>query len=378
MTLHTLKKNTARLGMAVMGLLISLITAETLLRIVDEPPPTVSGWRARADDGSTNQLGFRGRRISYSSNDYVVVLLGDSQVEAVYCAFDQMPERQLERYIGADLGTGASVKVFSLGAGGYGQDQQFLVLKEYLSRFRADMVILWETPANDVWNNMFPTHMPRSGIPKPTFRLVDGQLVGPTEEMGSVVRGTESRLWRYWVSTFSLSLRDERWEQYLPSPYAPMITYTGVVNESWQKRWDGGTGLMRQENLETEKTHFAINLNPFSPRMKYGLELTRRLLEEIQSLVTRHGGSFLVFNVVPAGDKASEEVHMLNKKYYRTSTLQRDENIASMNKGLPWMTIPITVVSWRVSPTDSHLNVSANDQVMRDLATQAIQRYRRP
>jgi hypothetical protein len=58
-----------------------------------------------------------------------------------------MPEKRLQDYLNM---YDKKVKVFSLGAPGYGQDQQLLVLKDYYRQYHADVVILWETPKNDV------------------------------------------------------------------------------------------------------------------------------------------------------------------------------------------------------------------------------------
>lgn len=61
------------------------------------------------------------------------------------------------------------------------------MLKKYFKKYRADLIVLWFTPENDVWNNMFPTTWPQRGSPKPTFWLKDGKLQGPTEDLLDVV-----------------------------------------------------------------------------------------------------------------------------------------------------------------------------------------------
>ena len=143
------------------------IAGALFLQILYVPPRIVSGWRAFAPKSEQYQLGFRGRQIVYSPEDYVVVLLGDSQVEAMALAVDDMPERRLEAHL---KGLGRKTRVFSIGAGGYGQDQELLALQEYFEKYRADLVVLWQTPANDIWNNVFKTHISGRN-PKPTFWL---------------------------------------------------------------------------------------------------------------------------------------------------------------------------------------------------------------
>ena len=44
----------------------------------------------------------------------------------------------------------------SIASGGWGQDQQYLSLKSFFeNNNKVDLVTLWFTPFNDVWNNMF-------------------------------------------------------------------------------------------------------------------------------------------------------------------------------------------------------------------------------
>ena len=105
---------------------VTLSLAETILQILDYPEPTISGWKTTWPYKSEkHQLGFRGQPIHYSDDDYVIVLLGDSQVEARACSFEWMPERRLELYLNS---AGKKVRVFYLGGWGTGTDQQFLSL----------------------------------------------------------------------------------------------------------------------------------------------------------------------------------------------------------------------------------------------------------
>ena len=112
--------------------LFSLLAGELLLRIFYTPPHVVAGWRSFVPEEEKNQLGYRGRPIKYNNSDYVILLLGDSQAEGYGCRFESMPERKLESYLNDSI---TQVKVFTLAAGGYGQDQQLLALREYYQRY---------------------------------------------------------------------------------------------------------------------------------------------------------------------------------------------------------------------------------------------------
>jgi hypothetical protein len=355
-----------------LGGVLATLLGSALLQVAYVPPPVVSGWRAFAPRQEQNEFGFRGRRISYSPDDSVILLLGDSQVEAMAMAPENMPEKRLEAFLAA---RGYRAKVFSIGAGGYGQDQQLLALDEYFKKYRADYVVLWQTPGNDIWNNIFKTHLPGRN-PKPTFWLDRaGRLFGPSEGLGEPLASSPIVVASLWQRAFGLPWRDKSWEMSLPDPYVPLTEYAGPVNTAWQERWDSNIGRMRDENLATEKSHLAVGLVPRSPRMQYGLDLTRALMLRIQDLVARQQGKLMVFQIqtresAPEGD----QTYVLNGKYYRVSNTQFQANWSYVNEGFDTEIVPVTVRDWRVSPEDGHLNAHATAQVMEDLADRLVTR----
>lgn len=352
---------------------LSAILGALFLQFVFTPPPILCGWRSFAPVVEQNELGFRGHRIDYSTNDYVVVLLGDSHVEAMALPLASMPEQRLESHLNA---SGRRVRVFSLGAGGYGQDQQLLALQEYFRKYRADLVLLWQTPGNDVWNNLFKTHMFNRN-PKPTFWLDSGRLLGPSESLGQPLANSPIVVAALWQRVFALPRRDKEWELRLPEPYSPLNHYEGPVNREWQQRWDADQGRMRAENLATEKSHMAVTLAPRSKRTQYGLDLTRALMQRLQEVIASNNGALVVFQAeVPAFESEDDEMFVLNGKYYRVSRRQFQANWDYVNRGFETEIVPVTVKDWRVSPEDGHLNNRATDQVMSDLAQRLQRRVR--
>ena len=316
-----------------------------------------------------------GRKYNYTDDDYVILLVGDSQVAAKACSFDWLPESRLEYHL-IQAKQNRNIRVFSLGTEGYGQDQQLLMLQKYYKKYRADLVVLWQTPGNDVWNNVFPTNWVKNGWPKPTFRLIKGKLHGPSEQFGEALSWSKIKLLVLANRVFPFIDRDGDWEKHLPQPYKPMPNYAGDACYDWQESWDNNAGF-RDENLATEKSHLAISLTPISPRTQYGLDLTKALLAEIKSLVNNNKGHFVIFNTRVPDEKqqicsAEEVVHLLNGKHYKTSRKQFRDNIEYINANFVSFTVPVTIAKWRVGPQDSHLNEPATDQVMNDLAAQIL------
>jgi hypothetical protein len=215
---------------------------------------------------------------------------------------------------------------------------------------------------------MFPTHWPANGWRKPTYRLAGGKLIGPNESMGQ--NSSRIKLIALVQHIFKIKDKDGYWEKYLPDPYVPMLTYDGPVSLTWQQNWDSNKRMMRHENLANEKSHLTLKLTPRSPRTEYALQLTHRLLEEIDQVAHSNGAEFIIFSPGKPRQKIehSEIVFLLNDRYYRASRGQFQDNIRDMNNGFRWLRVPVTVKNWRVSATDGHYNAVATDQIMRTLA----------
>jgi hypothetical protein len=370
-----------------MGIFVSLTTVvagvaaiEIGLRVLDEPKwnaPTIAGWRSSLPREELNELGYRGQPIKYSDNDFVVLLIGDSQAESAACTVDKTPEHLLETRLAA---SGRAVKVFSLGAAGYGTDQEYLALEEYFSRYRADLALVWQTFTNDVWNNVFPTHMPKDGAIKPTYVLRDGQLEGPNYRLGEVVQKAARTKIGLLVGRLFHPQKglDASWERYLPPAYRPLDRYDGPALSDWDPADPTNRNpYLANENPETEKSHYAVSLFPASRRMLYGLDLTRMLMRKMETLSKDKGADFAIFTVLPGGADywdsslpvdSSVVVHKRNGLYYRTSGEQQRANFNYLNAGFNFLPISIELENWRVSETDGHLNCRANEEAMERLA----------
>ena len=285
-----------------LALLSSVIVGELALRIAHYPVNPVVGWKTIHDvnkniDSSqfysrteVNQLGFRGQPIAYQDTDNVAVLLGDSQVESISSPLGAMPERLLETALTTNQ---RRWRVFSIGAGGYGQDQELLGLKEYFSRYRANLVILWLTIGNDLWNNVFPSHSAsgKESTPKPTYRLIGERLVGPNRELGEKLFRTQIEGLLFRAAYVDLHTY---WERFLPAPYKPLTAPSGEYSEI----------VHTDEGIETEDSHWSLWLTPSSPRRDYSIALARALMQEMVRLCEAHGARFVILEVnrySPAG-----------------------------------------------------------------------------
>lgn len=339
-----------------------MLLAEGILQLLDKPSSIEQvGWKYQGERiNEVNELGFRGKSITYNEDDTIIVLVGDSQVEADGVAFEEMPENLLQQHLGDHY------KVFTIGASGYGNDQQLIALQEYFKQYRADQVVLWQTFDNDLWNNTFPTHIPHNGEPKPTFRLENEKLIGPFTDFAGMYTSS--------IKLILLLKRamgdgpDDEWETLLPMAYRPSYLWKGDAESTLDPQFGGSAN----ENFTTEKNHYAVRFFPTSARTDYSIALTHTLLHKIQDLTTAHGAPFRLFNVDLKDFNPSfsqdTTIYVIGKDYYFSSLTRRIKNMKKTNEGLDWFSIGVYHDHWSISGADPHLNASTNDEVMQILA----------
>jgi hypothetical protein len=299
-----------------------------------------------------------------------VLLVGDSELYAPAIPFEQLPEARLEHHLNRYI---QNVRVFTIADMGYGQDQQYLALKEYYEKYRADLVLLLFTERNDVEDNIFPVTGLRNTI-KPTFWLEGGALKGPTrgllEPAGS--RFKLILLWqRYVTRTLGGESYLKKWAgKKLPPPYQPQSDYDGEVDYSWHEEW-----LTDPKNAykytEYEREGPKNMYTPRSKRREYGYELTRKLFSDIKNLVETHDGQFIILKEErpwELRDMEMEKAFFLRDKYYVISMKQYHENLKAIFHGFKHYIISLNMDDVTIEGRDEHLNPEAIDTLMREIA----------
>lgn len=351
------------LALALASAVLTLLVAEAALRVADFPRTQRSGWRSIARAEELNDLGYRGQRFQAGAAAKIVILLGDSQLEAIDVPFADLPETRLQAHLRRLTGRD-DLRVFSLGARGYGTDQEYLALAEYLRGRWADLVVLWETTNNDVWNNMFPTHLPRNGAPKPTFWLDDsGLLQGPVFPPGARVPAFKlAALYEAHVPPD----QDGDWaRRHLPPPYQPEAACA-----------DAASGLEGQEDLlRMEKSPYGVLLHPRSPRARYGAALTNALYRRTAALCASSGTRFAVFSTTSMPSTSSEHLHRVGTACYRLSQAALRENMLDMHREVSFFSVPVALPEAAILGRDhGHYNAIGNDHVMGNLALEILKR----
>jgi hypothetical protein len=148
------------------------------------------GWRNRAGAAGTffgkqvvhNSLGQRDaeRRLERSDETLRVMVLGDSFVWGFRLDAHDRFSNQLEAAIPGS-------EILNLGCSGYGQDQEYLLLRREIGRYRPDVVVVAIHVGSDLENN---ANSFQYGYHKPLYeldgeRLVLGNVPVPTDSLGT-------------------------------------------------------------------------------------------------------------------------------------------------------------------------------------------------
>lgn len=390
--------NIKNLSLFLFSICLFILSAEIGLRRIDFPKEPNSGWRwsnspykseANIADMRVNELGLRGRSISYKDSDFVIVLLGDSYTEAGTHSFEDMPEQILEKLLREEYHHD-NIRVFSVASAGWGQDQQFIWLINYFTRFRADLVLMWLTPINDYWENgnIDRSITQKAGPLKPTFAMSGNglHLAYPQSHM-KIRLLTEQAIARiqYGREGGLEQLYTSRWLRSLPesklSPVSPATCpQTEVDQFDFVSAYEKGAPLtvITDEDLAEGRSHFSHFLSPRSPRETYQINLTHRLINETKSFAETHGASFRAFYPKASDlDKALALVKCVKEKasgnYYKSDFSDLTSDIS--NSDLRDALLPVTLHSARptlISSRDWHLNREGNLLAMDALAQQLI------
>ena len=281
-----LKKGLLFLLILIPGIFVVLLVWNNVTR----KTTTIIGWNGTSSAliDSLNQLGFRGKTFQPRKNKStkIILFVGDSHVESNSLPFYYMMENLVQQKL-QQKDSVHQYQCYTIGAGGFGQDQEFLALKEYFKKYEADNVIMWLTPENDIWNNIFPTHWPVNANPKPTYWIENNKLKGPNFEWLEEYPSPGKPVWKQ--PTSALTKLDTKWESKLPAPYkaVPKAKFKGSIVKT--------PAIGANEAIEIEKSHYAVFLEPQSDLMKYGIQLTRFLLDSMLQIVTSHNADFNIF-----------------------------------------------------------------------------------
>lgn len=404
--MEALKQMKQNLALVIGSTIVAIFIMEALLRGIGIPATLNSGWGwensagrklSKYDALTTNQFGYRGQSIHYQADDYVVLLVGDSQVEAYAGRPEHMPEQFLQESLTSQLHK--PVKVFSLASSGWGQDQQLMAIQEYFRVYRADLVLLWATPGNDFWENAFPDRSatPQAGPLKPTFRLVDQKLYGPYFTSGSYLHNSaivqlvesvlanikketlEQRILRRWLQEMPSSHKTHKLENEYVCEGMTVVNQVEFFNTIFELNDNIGYTVKSGQDVLNSRSPFSAYMLDPSRRDEYLVAITESLLWHVKEEVEKKHSKILVFYPVredfdKRGMQMIKCVSDSQGNIFRVSLdyTSRLKDIIS-SEDLVIFDLPggNEIV---VSSNDRHLNDLGNELVMKKLSLSLMER----
>lgn len=356
----------------------------------------ISGWgwdlspmnylQDKSNYNEKNQLELRGRAIEFDEEDFVVVLVGDSQVEAPGINFFEMPEVLLEKALTQQMQK--KVKVFSLASSGWGQDQQLLNLEQYFLHYRADLVLVWITPANDLWENTMPNRsvtLEGSKI-KPTFLLKDYELKGPFFYEKSFYLLNSALLQFYAQIIYSLQAEQIIINQYLNK----LPNLMGLIPDA--KMCKGNIEILQDEYFKQIYTldpqlsytiisdedflggagHFSPYLTQSIDLRKYQVALSAALFSKIKSISQAHQAKFkVIYPIQESLDLRAKSLKCIRNREGAPYPLNLNY-LETINEIIPASDLILINLTGKnenvISENDRHLNSIGNAKFMNSVA----------
>jgi hypothetical protein len=178
--------------------------------------------------------------------------------------------------LGKNLGD--KFEVFNLAAGGWGTDQQLLAYKHYKKNNAFDLVLLFYTPANDLFNNSSNKAIGQN-LRKPYYNLVNGDL-----EYNFFNNNEPNSLQKIIIN----SEIGKRYLGLLGKPIFETLTFKEVDIRSSSK-------------YEHERfSHMAANITPMLPRYADSWKITKKIIKLLDEEVVSNGAQFAII-YLPTG-----------------------------------------------------------------------------
>ena len=394
--------------LCIISILLTLVALEGVLRLINYPKPPQYGWHEIVP--STSHSEPRGTKIR-------ILLLGDSNAtvgspgkllaEALNSKANQISND--DKVCGTlpilrenhPIGPETLFEVDTLGAGGWGQDQELLYVEPLVKNQKYDLILLWFTPENDLWNNAFPTD--RGGVPptftanrvaKPTFVLdKNGQLkqvpkkdilyrlLYSNYKLYTLLLRAVNRVAELLGYTGFMADADQYWYENFISKYkAPGLEelQDANLNQSLIRReftpdeFEKINPYSIRDSITYDKFHFVIAADPSSNAIKYMVDLTRALVVEIELTATRSGSDFATFwydaskTLQPLYPMDGiYNINGIDVKIVSSAMLKRLNEIFT---GINHASIVLKTPEWRQPENDPHLTMNANINLMQLIA----------
>ena len=257
-------------------------------------------------EGYFNSHGFRDRERSYEkpANTYRILVLGDSQVEAVQVALEDSFTAILEKALNAES-CKTKFEVLSFGLSGFGTAEEYERYMNFGIDYSPDMVILAVTTANDIQDNskFLSWEMTRVyfNFDAKGNLVLDRSLVDAYDSGLTLPKRFFQALKRH---SYLASLVSERWFllKQLLSRARFEETHSSLENAPGTKKL-------------SEFSELNIYLPDMSLRWREAYEITKALILKLKSAVEKNGSKFVLVTLTNAEQVHPEQGEEFSKQY---------------------------------------------------------------
>ena len=300
---------------------------------------------------SFNSRGVRGPEYSLEkpSDEYRIVVLGDSFTEGYTVEFEELFSEVLKRRLSEQ--TGRRIEVINLGVGGYSTDQELLLYQTEGRQYHPDLTVLMFHD-NDTWFNRQARYGPWRRGYKPLFRLEREALhltntpVPPPDpprppQPADATSTTEKPLRDRLKGALAEHSQLYRWIR------RRIKNTASVYNLAIALDLTDPPNAKEETSIRVPK-EFGVYRRVYAPEIRAAWEVTEALLAKLKQEVHADDSKLLVFHV-----PAQATVHL--EKW----------ELMKQNYGLTEDKWSIERISWELSEILERLNIEFIDPIER-------------
>lgn len=257
-------------------------------------------------EGYFNSHGFRDKERSYrkSENTFRILVLGDSQVEALQVALENSFPAILEKMLN-EVSSGQRFEVLNLGQSGFSTADEYMRYLNFGVEYSPDLVLLAVTTANDIQDNS-----KYLSWESPRFYFVfdeNDELVLDSSSFDAYAKSLT------FPKQLFLMLKRHSYLANLISERLYLLQ-SELRKEQFEARAEKASGDKENTTL-SEFSELNIYLPNLSPPWQDAFKITRGLFRRFRDSVEERGEKFALITLSNAEQIHPKEAERLNKEY---------------------------------------------------------------
>jgi hypothetical protein len=257
-------------------------------------------------EGYFNSHGFRDRERSYEkpANTYRIVILGDSQVEALQVSLANSFPALLEKTLN-EHSSSVTFEVLSLGQSGFGTADEYVRFTNFGVNYSPDLVLLTVTTANDIQDN------------SKYLCWEDPRFYFVFDKQGNLV--LDASLLDAYGKDLTLPKRlfqSLKRHSYLASLISERLFL--LRNELRRAQFEANSSEVERAEATKELNEF-VNLNIYlsklSPHWQEAFEITKQSLLKLKASVEEREAKFVVVTNPASEQVYPERAEQLSRQY---------------------------------------------------------------